>query len=295
MTNLTSDMTGQEYGGQTVQGWQHRGQPAFHPSGDYIVFQVMNEHASSSILTEELLSLGVNNDLWFMKVDGTQKQKLTDNPAGYSVLHAHFSHDGSKLVWAERYAEDESASIFGAWRMKLADVSIDQNAVITLTNIQNVQPSGPKWYETHGFSADDAAIIYSSNATTDFKASDLYSYDLVSGQLTNLTNSPATWEEMHNVDPSGRYDHSMISSRFFDWDNQFGWGTLRTELYIQIDGEDHQITNFNGAKDYQKSLTPAHYFIGDHCWSSGGKTILAVLAEVKLSGTRSKLLKIDLK
>ena len=293
--NLTSDMTGLVVDGQTVEAWHHRGQPAFHPSGEYIAFQVMNEHASSSVPSDEMLSLGVNHDLWVMTSEGTHKQKLTDNPAGYSVLHAHFSHDGTKLVWAERYADNENASIFGAWRIRVADFAVDAIHNVTLSNIQVIQPSGDKWYETHGFSSDDETIIYSSNATTDFKASDLYKYDLSTGQLTNLTESPATWEEMYNANPANSSQHSFISSRFFDWDNDWGWATLRTELYLNDGGTITQLTNFNKAVDYQKSLTATRKFIGDNCWSPDGKSILAILAEVKITGTETKLVKIDLK
>lgn len=294
--NITEDMTGKTYGDQTIQSWQHRGQPAFDPSGKYIIFQVMNEHAHNEPKTNELLSLGVNNDLWFMHADGSHKKKLTNNPEGYSVLHPHFSHDGKHIIWAEKYNDDNSASNFGAWRIRLAEITIDENGEAFLENLQSVQPGGEKWYETHGFSKDDSKIFFSANIQTDPKANDIFSYDLSTEQLTNLTNQPHSWQEMHNINPKNPGVYSFISSEFFDWNNKWGWATLRTELYINDHGTIKQLTFYNQLeKDNSNELTKEHYLIGDHCWSPDGKTLLAVLANVQLGNTTSKIIKINLK
>lgn len=295
VANLTSDMNNVTIDGQLVESWQYRGQPAFDESGQYILFQVQNEHASQQQEPEEHLSLGVNNDLWFMTVDGSIKQKLTDNDAGMSVLHPKFSHDGTKIMWAEKINDDQSSSIFGTWRIKIASVTIVNDSV-NINQIDEYQPCGEKWYETHAFSMDDESIYFSSNYQTDFKASDIFSYNLITGELINITNSPNEWEEMYNVNPADNEVYSFISSRFFEWNNSLGWGTLRTELYIHENGEDHQITYYNQLKKKNnRRLSKTHYFIGDHCWSPDGKSILAILAEAKIGSTTTRLLKINLK
>ena len=295
LINLTSDLTGQTFGDQTIQSWQHRGQPAFHPSGEYILFQVMNEHASPKPKTRELLSLGVNNDLWFMKSDGSLKQKLTNNPAGYSVLHPHFSHSGNKIMWAEKYENNKKASVFGAWRIKVAEIDLDSNGIVSLSNISIIQPSGAKFYETHGFSPDDNKIYFSGNLTTDFRANDIYEYNLNTKKLVNLTNAPSQWQEMHNINPVNPSTYSFISSEFFGWKNKWGWATLRTELYIFENGQKKQLTFYNQPDSHSKRLSKVHYFIGDHCWSPDGKSILAVLAEASIGNTNSKIIKVNLK
>lgn len=296
LVNLTSEMSNQTISGQLIESWHYRGQPAFDYSGDHILFQVMNEHASENLEAEEHLSLGVNNDLWYMNSNGSIKQKLTDNPAGYSVLHPKFSHDGSKIMWAEKYNDDESISVFGSWRIKIADVIINSNDSIEMISVTDIQPAGAKWYETHAFSEDDNEIYFSCNHQTDLKASDLFKYNLVSGDLVNLSNSPADWEEMYNPNPVNSNQYSFISSRFFDWNNNLGWGTLRTELYIMDGSEVKQITYYNQRKkDNSKKLTKEHFFIGDHCWSPDGNSMLAILASAKVGGTETQLLKINLK
>ncbi|MDX1652298.1 MAG: hypothetical protein R3277_07395 [Brumimicrobium sp.] len=293
MINLTEDLTGKTFGDQKVMEWQHRGQPAFHPEGNYILFQVMNEHASSKIKTPELLSLGVNNDLWIMRSDGTGKQKLTNNPKGFSVLHPHFSHDGSTIMWAEKYADNRRAGTFGAWRIKLAEINFEKDSV-RLENIRCVEPVKNKWYESHGFSKDDTKIYFSGNLTTDLKANDIYSYDLQKKELVNLTQSNSTWEEMYHLNPEDSGIYSFISSRFFNWNNKFGWATLRTELYINDEGKVKRLTFFNEDRSQEDGLTKKHYFIGDHCWSPDGKSLLAVLAEVSFGETNSRIVRVFL-
>ncbi len=293
--NLTEDMTGRKIDGQWIRKWHHRGQPAWHPDGDYIVFQVMNEYVSARSATSELLSLGVNNDLWVMRADGSGKQKLTDNPEGYAVLHAHFSHDGQLICWAEKYNDNKRSSKFGSWRIKLARFVADTSGV-RLEDVKSLEPVQGKWYETHGFGLNDSSVIFSGNLTTDHKANDLYEYNWYSNTLTNLTNSSSTWEEMYNVNPSDSNEYSFISSKFFDWNNRFGWATLRTELYINRNGKWHQLTSYNQEDGIGGTqLTKKHYFIGDHCYSADGNYILAVLAEAAIGRATSKIIKIHLR
>ena len=294
--NLTVDMNFTEYNGNMVKPWQHKGQPAIHPSGKFIAFQVMNDHSSDTHKTSELLSLGVNNDLWVMDINGENKKKLTNNPEGYSVLHPHFSHNGQKIIWAEKYQNNKTHSTFGSWRIKIADVKIDNSSNLTIVNIQSIQPNGDKWYETHGFSLDDSKIIFSGNLDTDLKANDIYFYDLKTKELQNITNSKSTWEEMYNYNPQDSTEYSYISSSFFDWNNKWGWATLRTELYINRNGQVHQLTAFNQEGNFgNNTLTKKHYFIGDHCYSPDGKSILAILAEISLGKSSSKIIQIHIK
>ena len=196
---------------------------------------------------------------------------------------------------AERYSTNAAASTFGAWRIKIADITIDGAGNASLSNIIDIQPGGECWYETHSFSADDSKIYFSGNLTTDFKANDIYSYDIASSQLQNITNSPSDWEEMYNLNPANPSSYSFISSRFFNWNNTFGWATLRTELYVNDGGTVHQITFYNQQGIPNSTvLSTAQNFIGDHCWSPDGKTLLAVLAEVTFGNTNSRILKIKL-
>jgi hypothetical protein len=294
MKNLTEQMTGKFYDGQKIEDWHYRGQPAFSPDGKLILFQVQNEHSSRKPKSEEHLSLGINNDLWIMTSEGQNIQKLTDNPAGYAVLHPHFSYDNKSIVWAERTGPDKSASMFGAWRIKLAEISEEKPGKYSLANIREFTPGGNRWYETHGFSKDGSKIYFSSNTNTDFKASDIFELEINTGKAKNLSASAPTWEEMYNENPAKPGQYSYISSRFFDWKNTWGWGTLRTELYVFNEGKHHRITFFNNPNpDNPAKLSKRHYFIGDHCWSPDGKYILAILAEVKAGPVKTQLLKID--
>lgn len=58
---------------------KHNGQPAWHPSGEYIVFQAEKEfHYGSS--NWSVPGSGINCDLWVVTSDGNSFYQLTDLP-----------------------------------------------------------------------------------------------------------------------------------------------------------------------------------------------------------------------
>jgi hypothetical protein len=84
------------------------GNPEWHPSGDYIVFQAQNPALNPpSSMSKEIYryvaspGAGINNDLWLMSSDGTQFWQLTEVEDLHGTLHPHFSLDGSQLMWSE--------------------------------------------------------------------------------------------------------------------------------------------------------------------------------------------------
>ncbi|HDH97075.1 MAG TPA: hypothetical protein ENF73_05050, partial [Proteobacteria bacterium] len=98
---------------------KHIGNPVWHPSGEWIVFQAEKEdHPGSSDLCEP--GVGRNNDLWAMKIDGNEIRRLTNIQKGLSTLHPQFSHDGTRLVWGE------TESAMNDWVIKIADFDSDE-------------------------------------------------------------------------------------------------------------------------------------------------------------------------
>ena len=244
---------------------KNMGQPAWHPSGKYITFQAENEHSKDA--RNEFLSLGINNDLYLITADGESCWQLIDNPKGYAVLHPKFSHDGLKLLWAERY-EDGRGSRWGHWRLKLADFSKKNHS---LKNITNIQPVSKRWYESHGFSLDDKKIYFSGNLNGGV-GNDIYSYELGSGMLRRLTDNKNIWDEMAELSPEGD-KIAFISNRFKPESGLLGFLTLKTGIYfMDLDGTNiRRITHLN---DKTHS-----YLIGDLTWSPDGKKILALAYE----------------
>lgn len=83
---------------------KHNGCPTWHPSGRFIAFACeKEEHPGDSKHSQPGEALAC--DLWVGAFGGDRFWKLYETNAGRpvgNVLHPHFSHDGSKIMWAER-------------------------------------------------------------------------------------------------------------------------------------------------------------------------------------------------
>lgn len=95
-------------GKEALRGCGHRGQSAWHPSGDYIVFTAENtayprlRHGASA-----RPGWGRNHNIWVMTADGTRFWRLTDYPENWAVIEPSFSRDGSKIFWCEEYSMEK--------------------------------------------------------------------------------------------------------------------------------------------------------------------------------------------
>ncbi len=252
---------------QTDLPRKHRGQPAWHPSGKYIVFQVENKHSKGTI--NEQPSLGINNDLFLATADGKSYWKLTDNPPGYAALHPKFSYNGEKLLWSERY-ERGRGSRWGHWRLAIADFDEKSHG---LTNLRTIQPRGARWYESHGFTPDGKKIYFSGNLNGG-RGNDIYCYGLANGNLVRLTGDKNVWDEMAELSPSGD-KIAFISNRFDPGSSRWGFLTLVTEIYL-MDPDGKNVQRITHLNDKNHS-----YVIGDLAWSPDGKTLLGVAFERK--------------
>ncbi len=77
------------------------------------------------------------------------------------------------------------------WNLMLGDFAVVNGAPL-VTNIQALPPcENNDFCETGGFTTDDSTVLFTGNLDgqpTD--GIDIYSYNLTTGVLTNLTNSP---------------------------------------------------------------------------------------------------------
>jgi len=265
---------------------KHVGNPAWHPDGEWIVFQAEKQnHLGPSDLSTP--GIGLHNELWVIRYDGSEFYQLTTVPAGCSTLHPHFSHDGTKLVWGETVSGPDD------WVIKVADFVVDASGA-HLENIQTLtpgNPSSPVWYETHGFSPDDKKIIFTANLESGqpWTGADIYTYDLTTGQLQRLTHSFSDWDEHGHFSPDGRYIIWMSSTGFaFS-----GVGDLSTEFWIMsADGsQKKRLTFFNDPN--HPHYTGHRTVAGDFAWSPDGT---AIIGRLILDGdnNHARLVRIDL-
>jgi hypothetical protein len=185
----------------------HSGNPVWHPSGSYIVFQIQDPalpilppefEPFATLVTNP--GFGVNNNLWATTADGSQFWQLTSVEAGMGVLHARFNRAGTRLLWSEKIGLTGKD---GQWTMKVADFRLANGVHPQLRNIAQIQPLGTDiFYETHEFNPDGSGILFSAGWPSQ-DSLDIYTYDPASGVLRNLTNSPEDWDEHAHFTPDG--------------------------------------------------------------------------------------------
>jgi Tol biopolymer transport system component len=232
----------------------HNGNPAWHPSGEFIVFQAQNPKIGKILSGSKLHKIltspgaGMQNDIWIMKADGSQAWKITAVTSDGGVLHPHFSPDGTKLIWAEGISS--KPVWMGTWVMRMADFSTKNPSQVS--NIQTLTPGNFQWYETHGFSPDGSAFLFSAMPKGgDAKDFDIYLYDLKSKQYTELTDPKLKqWDEHAHFTPDGKqiiWMSSMDQGLELDEINQF---KVKTDYWIMNrDGSNKKrITFFNEPK-----------------------------------------------
>jgi Tol biopolymer transport system component len=185
----------------------NNGNPSWHPSGQVIAFQAQNTALPLPIPAddEELARLmtspgwGTNHNLWIALADGSRFWQLTDIAAGMAVLHPQFDRTGSRLLWAEKIAFAGVGS--EQWVLRIGTFGWQDGP--TLTSIRTLAPLGPDvFYESHGFSPDSRRILFTAGRLAE-RDLDIYWYDLGTGALQNLTNSPGVYDEHAHLSPDG--------------------------------------------------------------------------------------------
>ena len=195
-------------GGVLSEG--HQGQPAWHPSGNFLVFQSQKKKFTGGWGRDLSATPGFGQfcDLWLWDIRTNRFYQLThtEDKKGTGVLHPHFSHDGTKLTWSQLYEKTGPMGLgAGNWKLKIADFGF-QNGVPELTNIQSFEPGGPSFYENHGTSPDDRKLLFTGSFEWDgkgdwFKSTRIYLLDLYTNGLKKLTYEPS-WHEHALYNPA---------------------------------------------------------------------------------------------
>lgn len=253
---------------------KHMGNPAWHPSGKYVVFMAEKaRHPGSSELAKP--GRGTYNDLWLTDAAGLNFWRLTDLPVppATSVLHPHFSNDGKMLLWAERL---ESGGLWGVWALKIADFRMVGERP-ELSNLRTYQPgTTPRFYESHGFTPDDKNILFAANMESQSETGfDIYKMNLATGKFINLTNTPNVWDEHGQISPDGK---KIV------WVSSQGLKVPQLDMWIMnADGSNkRRLTYFEDKK--AESFYGFTGAIADSSWSPDGKKLVAfVITDDRLS------------
>ncbi len=169
--------------------------PAWHPSGEYLVFQVQ-QHATKLQLDTLRLTTphrGLHSELWVVRSDGRDPFKITKiRDRGGAVVDPHFSHEGDKLTWSQRVV---SLGRWGEWEPHVAKFQV-KRGVPRISSVKNYQPEVRKGFVVaHGFTPNDRGLLIS--AVPDGGAGrDILELDLETGDYKRLTSSPSEVDEL---------------------------------------------------------------------------------------------------
>ena len=269
---------------------RHNGNPTWHPSGEFIVIQA--EDPQLSCESKEAFAKtpggGINNNLWVVNKEGIKFWQLTHVKDGMGVLHPHFSHDGSKLLWSEKVSNEPEA--WGDWVMKIADFRIE-NGRPRIRSISEIKPERFQFYETDGFSPDDRKIAFSAfsyiprptSYNVELTSLEEYVYDLDTKELQRLTSDITEWDEFLQFTPDGKKFVWMSSHDISQERDMLGGiigGKLKSDYWIMDTdgGNKKRLTHFNapGYPEYR----PNGACVADFSFSPDGTKIVAKVREL---------------
>ncbi len=258
----------------------HSLSPVWHPSGDYLVFQVQDRPRRVRLDTLDLATphRGLHGDLWAISRDGKDIWQLTQIAAnGGAVIDPHFSHEADRLVWSERL--ENYRGRWGYWSLRVAGFEI-KRGLPRLGKVRTFRPQTPPGFVVaNGFTPDDRGLLLSAEA-----GGDILRLDMESGTSEHLTATPDHRDELVSTAP--RSDRLV-------WVSDRGIARrrgqrlpYRGDLWFMSESERTQerLTFFNHPKS---DHTLGEALIDDLAWSPQGDRL--VLHVVYPAGGRGAL------
>lgn len=295
---------------------KHCGSPAWHPTGEYLVFSAENEDVRSRKADRLAESdRGLHTNLWAMTADGTRSWQLTseetdlENPKG--AIRPQFSRDGKRLAWAGTVPRGRSGPGYewGEWALFIADFDAGGTAP-ALRNVRMVQPGEQhSFYKMGDWSPDGSCVLFSGNLSVPqpVDGQDVYEYEVATGALRRLTASDAEWDEQPRYAPDGQaifwVSTRALGVRVGSIAGVNWLRDLRSEWWVmKRDGsERRRLTWFNqpGRRDYEwfremVSKTPRVHIADGALNPDGSRAALVLMYELREDMFGSVLAMIDL-
>lgn len=255
-----------------------RGQPAWHPGGEFLVIQVQGKFYGNSRF--EFVSWGIHNDLWLVATDGSWAQPLVESKYLGASLHPHFSNTGDRLFWSVREPTGKkirqrlfqktpgSENPWDGWHLAIADFRHEPAGKSKLANRVDLYRGEGGFFESHALIENIIWFSHTQNGRP--IVDDIYRARSDGARRRNITRSPETWEEHGEPSPKGAL-LTFNSSRSFDWKNPPDTArTLRLELWARrLDtGNIFQLTDYNARFGGRGRVLTS-----DYAWSPTGREI----------------------
>ncbi len=269
---------------------RHAGNPTWHPSGRYILFQLEKPLRGGGRPVPFLTVPGRNlgDDLWAITLDGRQFWNLTNRAEqGGRVLAPRFSHEGDKVVWSQRVGS--GGGTWGRWVLRVARFETSRGTP-RLRRIRTYKPGGRQlFYESYGFTADDRGILFGANLDPGRSEAglDLFVLRLDSGELERLTSSSEELDRFARFSPDGRKivwaSSRDILGRRTVFERRDRTASAPLDLWIMnADGSARQrLTRFN---DVFSDHYSGSVMVGTASWSREGDRLIVPVTPVDREG-----------
>lgn len=269
---------------------RHKAVASWHPSGEWIAVQAERPRVPAvddwGIVIElgllKLVQNGANTNIYVLNKSATEWHQLTHYSTG-GVLGPQFSPDGSRLMWSELVAASTAERPWGTWKLMLADYRV-QGGVPRLENarelVSEAEKHGGVWFESHGFTPDGRKVVFTSDIGLSMAGGgaggygmDIWTKDLVTGELKNYTDLPMEWDE-HGVFSYGGNKIAYMSSQWYPEVDIKNIADLKTELTLMdADGSNKRaITHYN-TPGYPES-TSVRTVVGSSSWRPDGTQLM---------------------
>ncbi|MES1219766.1 MAG: hypothetical protein ABUT20_29975 [Bacteroidota bacterium] len=261
------------YSFSLLRPWKDRQkmQVQWHPSGNFIICAVEKEFYPELLYTPYELRLGwlqsgIWMDVWATTPDGNNWYQLAVTERG--VTGPAFTPDGKKAAWAEALNNGNIfVDVFGVWKLRLSNFAVNNN-IPSFTSTADISPQGSRWLEPGNFAPDGRSLLLNSDiGMTNAEGQDQYILDIMTGQITNLTNSPKIWDEHGVFSPDGKKILFMSSYPYRADTNSYHTLSIKTEfMLINKDGSNlQQLTHFRtpGYPEYHNGIAAIGFFTPD--------------------------------
>jgi Tol biopolymer transport system component len=253
--------------------------PTWHPSGDWIVFQLQSQAKRLGFGPVELAGgdRGLWSELEVIRRDGRGFWQLTRvHENGGTVLDPQFSFEGDQILWSERVRS--RVGRWGRWALRVAQFR--GGAVPRLAKPRTFEPGDQHLYLSgSSFTPDDQGALVAGNldAGQPENGMDVYRLAFEGGAVERLTHTPRGWDEHATYTVKGDrilwVSASEITLRDVGPEPALPIDLLRDLWVMNADGTNQQRLTFFNDPSARESLRAA--IVDDFAQSPDGGEILA--------------------
>jgi hypothetical protein len=191
------------------------------------------------------------------------------------VIYPAFSWNSGLLAWGQRTSllPSPPTSPYGTWELAVGTFT-ETGGVPAVSSINYYSPGANNYYyEPHGFSLDNSTVFFMGSLTPGMAtyAMNIYSLNLNTGALANLTNSLVNWNEYPEPLPSSFGSNKLI---YMLYGRPSTTGSCVADYWVMnYDGTDnYQLTFFNtpGNPNYMGGVC-----MDDSRWNASGSQLVA--------------------